>query len=372
MGVIIFYIVFTVVYGLMHALVFVQAAPFVPQGPARLLTALFFLAMAVSPVATGLMGLRSGPVALAVYAWMGLTFYLFMGSLVLLPVRFLAGAGVYKVLFMVMAGVSLAACAWGLVHARDVAVKRVVVSSPRLEPGSPPVRLAVLSDMHLWSVEQGGRLDRVLPLLEVLEYDVLVSLGDLVEAGFHHEDWAGTAARLAAVEAPLGKYAVTGNHEHYADMTARTEVAEAFHQAAGFRMLDNEVLDVGRSLRLAGLDYAGPDADAVAAQLRDMAVGDGRAVAVLRHEPEVDPPLNGLFDIQLSGHSHAGQIWPFTIFVRWRFPYLRGRYALPGGGSIYVSEGTGTWGPPMRVCTQAEITLVELVPAQGTAGGGDQ
>ena len=351
----------------MHALVFAQAMPLLPaQGPARLLAALFLAAMAVAPVATGFLGLRSGGVSLAVYAWMGLAFYLFMGSVVLTPVRLLAGPGIYRVCFLVLLAVSVAACAWGVVHARDVRVKTVTVPTARLKPGTTPVRLAVISDVHLWSVEQGARLDRIVPVLEGLDYDVLVSLGDLVEAGFHDQGWAEAAGRLAALPAPLGKYAVMGNHEVYADYSAGRGAAARFHEVAGFRLLDNEVVDAGPALRLAGLDHARPDPAALASDLRRAGGrdGDGRAVVVLRHVPETDEALSGLFDIQLSGHSHAGQMWPFTIFVRWRFPYLRGLYALPGGGSIHVSEGTGTWGPPMRVCTQAEITLVELVPAR--------
>ncbi len=355
----------------MHALVYSQAAPLVPQGPARLLLGLFLLAQCVAPVATGFMGLRSGPVSLAVYAWMGLAFYLFMGSLVLVPVRFVLGPGTHKVLFLILLAVSVAACAWGLIHARDVRVKTVTAPAKGLKPGAGPVRLAVISDVHLYSVEQGARLDRIVPVLEGLNVDVLVSLGDLVEAGFHDQDWAEAAARLAALPAPLGKYAVMGNHELYADMTAGSGAAERFHEAAGFLVLDNEAVDVGDRLRLAGVSHARPAPGVVAAALRDMP-DDGRAVVVLRHVPVADPSLAGLFDIQLSGHSHAGQMWPFTIFVRWRFPYLRGLYALPGGGSIHVSEGTGTWGPPMRVGTSSEITLVELVPARGGAGGSVQ
>lgn len=344
----------------MHVLVYAQAATLVPSGQARLLMALGMAAMAVAPVATGFLGLRSGAVSLAVYAWMGLVFYLFMGSLVLTPVRFLVRPDVHRFLFLVLLGASLGACAWGLVHARDVRVKRIAVTSPALAPDADPVRLAVISDVHLWSVEQGSRLERIAPLVEALEYDVLVSLGDLVEAGFHDQDWAEAAARLSALPAPLGKYAVNGNHEYYADLSARSDAAEAFHQAAGFRVLSNEVADVGPRLRLAGLAYARPDHEAVAEALRDGS--DGRAVVVLEHVPEVGQALDGLFDLQLSGHSHAGQMWPFTIFVGMCFSFLRGLYALPGGGSIYVSEGTGTWGPPMRVGTQAEITLVEIGP----------
>ena len=353
----------------MHVLVYSQAAPLLPQGPARVALALFLLIMAAAPVVTGFTGLRSGPAALAVYAWMGLVFYLFFGSVVLAALRLVLGPGTHRVLFLALLAVSLGACAWGLVHARDVQVRRLVLPTQRLAPGAAPVRLAVLSDVHLWSVEQGTRLERIIPVLEGLDYDVLVSLGDLVEAGFHDQDWAEAAVRLDALPAPLGKFAVTGNHEFYADRTAGSDASEAFHEAAGFRLLDNEVVDVGRELRLAGLAFAGADAASVAGELRRRAKDQpGRAVVVLRHVPEVDTALDGLFDLQLSGHSHAGQMWPFTIFVRLRFPYLRGLYALPGGGSIYVSEGTGTWGPPMRVCTQAEITLVELVPA----GGGEQ
>jgi predicted MPP superfamily phosphohydrolase len=85
-------------------------------------------------------------------------------------------------------------------------------------------------------------------------------------------------------------------------------------------------------------------------------------VLFLKHQPDV-PEGHGRFDLQLSGHTHAGQIYPFRWLVRLRYPMLSGLYELPGGGRLYVSRGTGTWGPPIRVFAPAEITVIELVPA---------
>jgi uncharacterized protein len=82
---------------------------------------------------------------------------------------------------------------------------------------------------------------------------------------------------------------------------------------------------------------------------------------LLKHLPLLDPDAAGLFDLQLSGHTHYGQIWPFTWLVERRFPFIAGLYPAGPGSWLYVSVGTGTWGPPMRVGSRPEITVVNLV-----------
>ena len=85
----------------------------------------------------------------------------------------------------------------------------------------------------------------------------------------------------------------------------------------------------------------------------------------LRHRPETSPERAGKFDLQLSGHTHRGQLFPFRWFVKLRFPFLAGLYDLPGGGQLYTSRGTGTWGPRMRFLSPPEVTIIDVVRAGG-------
>jgi len=87
---------------------------------------------------------------------------------------------------------------------------------------------------------------------------------------------------------------------------------------------------------------------------------DGRFTILLKHRPSIDPASQGRFDLQLSGHTHHGQIFPFQLFTRLVYPLLGGSHAVPGGGTLHVSRGTGTWGPPMRFLARPEITIVDL------------
>jgi len=222
----------------------------------------------------------------------------------------------------------------------------------------------VISDLHLYSVEEGARLDRVLPVLAGLDYDLLVSLGDLIESGIHRGPWEEEADRLARITPRLGKYAVGGNHELYADLMAGEAVSRRFHERAGFVLLDGRAADAGGLLWIAGVDYPGHGVQTGGGPQRDAGalagLGRDRPVLLLKHLPTVDAAAVGLFDLQLSGHSHSGQIWPFYYLVRAFFPYIQGLYDLGSGSKLYVTPGTGTWGPPMRVGSRPEITLVVL------------
>jgi len=369
-----FYLVFILLYGAMHLLVFSHACHALRlRDTSRTMLALFFLAMTLAPVVAGLLGDRTGPMSCIAFVWMGLVFYLFLGTLPLALTRSFTPQAVQQALFLTLVLACIGVSAYGVRHARTVEVRRVTVTTDKLPPGTDRVRVAVLSDLHLYSVEEGARLDRVLPVLQSLDYDLLVSLGDLIEMGVHNVDWRESSARLSRVTPRLGKYAVNGNHDRYADRVAGYDISAAFHKDAGFRLLRGEAADVGGILWLAGVDYPLDKSEIRRTQPTEAdllrGVPHGRPVILLKHLPLANPEERGLFDLQLSGHTHAGQIWPFSALVRLQFPYLEGLYDLAGGAKLYVNPGTGTWGPPMRVGTTAEITLVTLERATSKTAG---
>jgi predicted MPP superfamily phosphohydrolase len=260
----------------------------------------------------------------------------------------------------VLGGCSLAGI-YGVASAiGTVAVKRVAVSLRRLPPSMSGFRMVQLSDVHIGPTLGKDWLEHVVAKVNQLEPDAIVITGDLVD---------GSVRRLRDQVAPLrdlrakhGVYFVTGNHEYYSGADAWIEELAVL----GVRSLRNERVSIGdddASFDLAGVDDwrafgegHGPDLDRAIAG-RD----ESRELVLLAHQPkQIRQAAKRGVGLQLSGHTHGGQIFPWNLFVRLEQPYISG-LARHEETQIYVSCGTGFWGPPMRVGAPAEITLLELL-----------
>jgi uncharacterized protein len=294
--------------------------------------------------------------AWVIYGWMGFSFLFFWIGLALSCYDWLvrlAGQGSYfaPTTFLTLTVATLAVWVYGFVAARRIRIERVSIISDKLPAGFPGLRIAQISDLHLGVLIGQQRLDDVLQRIRDLAPDMLISTGDLVDAQAHFVD--GLSSIFAALQPRYGKYAVTGNHERYAGL----EHALDFHARSGFRLLRGEVVEV------AGIVLAGVDDPAVSAQAADEAkllasIPNDRFVILLKHQPRIDPQAH--FDLQLSGHTHKGQIFPFSLLVKLAYPVIAGLHVLDSGARLYVSRGTGTWGPPIRIFSPPEITLIEL------------
>jgi hypothetical protein len=269
------------------------------------------------------------------------------------------GRRVFGFLLWLTVGVWVA----GFFSARHPRVERLTIYSDKIPPG-PGLRIAQISDVHLGILIGRQRLDRILQQLTALQPDILVSTGDLVDAEAHHLD--GLSERLAAYQPRYGKFAITGNHERFAGL----EHALDFHVRAGFTLLRGEAMEVAEGIALAGVDDPAVRASATDEARMLAAIPAGRFVVLLKHQPVIDPQSR--FDLQLSGHTHNGQIFPFNLLVKTVYPLIAGRYDLADGRLLYVSRGTGTWGPPIRVLAPPEITLIELKNPQGRDRLNDQ
>lgn len=291
-----------------------------------------------------------------IYGWMGFSFVFFWIGLALsLWDALIRLSGLTAPLvpssFPLIAGLSLAIWLYGFIDARRVRVERVNLVSDRLPPGFPGLRLVQISDLHLGVLIGRRRLHRLLSRMRSLAPDIVISTGDLVDAQAHFLN--GLSAQFAALQPPLGKYAVTGNHERYAGLAHALD----FHARSGFKLLRGEAVEAG------GIVLAGVDDPAVTGMASDDAgmladIPADRFVVFLKHQPIIDAAAS--FDLQLSGHTHKGQIFPFGLLVRLAYPMVAGLHTLPGGAHLYVSRGTGTWGPPIRLFSPPEITLIEL------------
>lgn len=214
--------------------------------------------------------------------------------------------------------------------------------------------IVALSDLHLGAQLDSQWLNRRIDQVESLKPDLILLLGDLVEGNPHAIP--GLANTLTRLHAPLGVWAVTGNHEFYGDIDATIQIFES----AGIRWLRNQSVLVAPGLMLTGReDNHHTKLPTPLSQV--LPNRPKHAVSILlSHRPEqAKQAADGGIDLMLSGHTHNGQIWPFTLLVRRRYPYLAGQYTI-GPMTLFVCRGTGTWGPRMRLWKPAEILNITL------------
>ena len=314
----------------------------------------------------GLLGLASA-VALLGYVWMGLVILALivlgifsLSSLALKLIRRKTRAappmnpGRRRAVATLVAAPVLAA--YGMWESSQVLTRRIIIHTKKLSTKVGSLKIAFISDLHLSLMTDVHWLDGVIDRITNEAPDVVISAGDFLDGRL--PDIEALSARLHKIPAPMGKYAVIGNHEYYAGLDLSLEC----HHSAGFKLLRGEGLSLDGCINLAGMDDARkPSGPAEAAMLSKLS--QDLFTIFIRHRPLVPDETLGLFDLQLSGHTHGGQITPFGMLVRLQFPYLAGGYQLEKGSSIYVSRGTGTWGPPMRVAAPPEVAIIELVAA---------
>ena len=213
--------------------------------------------------------------------------------------------------------------------------------------------------MHLGLIVGEERLRNIIREVQKASPDILVSTGDLVDAQIC--GLRGFADILSEVHPKYGKFGVTGNHEFYAGLAQSIGCAEK----AGLTMLRGEALSVKGLINIAGVDDpAGRYFDQPAAvPERDLLsrLSPDRFTLFLKHRPAISKESLGLFDLQLSGHTHKGQIFPFSLVTKLYYPVDAGLADLEGGSHLYVSRGAGTWGPPIRFLSPPEVTVIDLL-----------
>ena len=372
-----FFLFVLVIYGGMHVYAFLRARSAFQFGAAAgVAIAAFMLLMVFSLFFVRSLErhdyeLLARVFAYGAYVWMGVLSLFFCASLVFdlagVAVRaagWLARSDVSaflpsaKTAFWASLGLSLATCVYGYGEALSIRTERLTIETTKLPAGIDRLTIAQISDVHLGLIIRRGRLENIMNIVKAANPDILVSTGDLVDAQINH--LTGLAERLREVQPRFGKYAITGNHEYYAGV----DKAVAFTEKAGFTVLRDEAVTDG-PITIVGMN------DRTGAQLRlEEPVSEkdllaklprDKFILLMKHQPRIDEETLGLFDLQISGHTHKGQIFPFTLVVRLRFPAIAGDYDLGRGSRLHVSRGTGTWGPPIRFLAPPEVTLIDLV-----------
>ncbi len=241
-------------------------------------------------------------------------------------------------------------------------VRRVPVTLAGLDPALDGLRIVTFSDGHLSATYGGRRFERLVEMVNEQRPDVVAIVGDLVDGDV--SELREEVAPLADLVSEQGVFFVTGNHEYFVD----TQQWMRHLPTLGVDVLRNERVAIRRGAAffdLAGIDDRTAAASGVPGHGADLdAALDGRdetnPVVLLAHQPVlVEQASSAGVDLQLSGHTHAGQLWPFDYAIRLDQPSVEG-LSRHGGTPLSVTAGAGYWGPPMRIGARPEVTVVEL------------
>jgi uncharacterized protein len=357
-------------------------------GPGRTAATVTIIALSVSlPLVAAIGRMVQHPLAKPLiwtgYIWMGLMFLSFICFVGIDVVRVLVAGG--RKLFldagplpdperraalmrMIGGGVtltSLASGAAGIWLARATpSVKRVPVKLARLPRALTGFKLVQLTDIHVGPTIGKEWLQAVVDRVNALSPDAVAITGDLVDGGV--DELKDGVSPLAKLKARHGVFFVTGNHEYYSGVDGWLRELRRL----GVRVLRNERVTIGDgddSFELAGVDdwtarqFGGDHGADLEKALRGY--DPARELVLLAHQPKaIFEAAANKVGLQISGHTHGGQIWPWGYLVRLAQPYVQG-LARHGPTQIYVSRGTGYWGPPMRLGAPPEITCLELEAA---------
>lgn len=373
-----FLLVVVSLLALLHYYIGHQIIRDLPLGPGAHMAAWTWLLLSFLSIPLGLLArvIEREPLADRL-AWVGLlAMGLFSSLLVLTFARdlLLIGSGLLKLYsnsFIHDSAVAVPFLALlvtfvGFVNARRLAsVVEVDVPLPGLPDALHGFTIAQISDIHVGPTIKGRYLDRIVDRVNALGVDVVAVTGDLVDGSV--ASLAPHTAPLARLAARHGAYFVTGNHEYYSG--GHDWIAEI--RRLGVTVLMNEHVVIERDgayLVLAGVpDFTAHHfdpshrSDPVAALAG--APGDATTRVLLAHQPRTaEAAAQAGFDLQISGHTHGGQFWPWNLFVPLQQPYVAG-LNRHGDMLVYVSRGTGYWGPPKRFGAPSEITKLRLVRA---------
>jgi predicted MPP superfamily phosphohydrolase len=262
-----------------------------------------------------------------------------------------------------LAALSIAALisGYGLWNATNVKITEVDI---RMKGLSKPIRAAHLTDTHLGHIRGPENLKRIVNLINSQQVDVVFFTGDLLDSKFQLKK--ESMDPLAGLNAPV--FFVEGNHDGYTGV----EAIKGYLRKIGVNVVQNELIAWG-DLQIIGLDFMVADSNSMSPHassngptvqnvLSHLPIDKNKPAVLLHHGPNGIKYANEAgIDLYLAGHTHAGQLWPATHVAKMIFEYNKGLHDYQGT-KVYVSQGTGTFGPPMRVGTNAELTMINLKP----------
>lgn len=375
-----FLLIFFLIYGSMHLYAFLRLrAAFNFSGLYSLMTVLIMALMLFAPIIVRFSE-KSGfdnfakIMSYTGYIWLGVLFLFVSTSLIIDIYRLV----VYslsliikkdltfinlspKTIFILPFTTAIFISIYGYFEALNIVTERIHLESHKI---SGKIRIVQISDVHLGLIVREKRLKKILEKIKEANPDILVSTGDLVDGQI--DNLNGLFKLLREINPPIGKFAVTGNHEYYAGL----EQSLKFINDSGFKILRNEISSVNNDILIAGVDDPQIQKAYSLQKYPEEKLlnsdNNGKFVLLLKHRPFVDKDSIGLFDLQLSGHVHKGQIFPFSLLTKFYYPVHAGFKKLSNSSYLYVSRGSGTWGPPIRFLSKPEITIIDIItPGHG-------
>ncbi|MCA2212177.1 metallophosphoesterase [Jidongwangia harbinensis] len=335
-------------------------------------TAVFALALVTFPLLmmTGHGRRHRDGAAVAADSLLGVIWVLFVWSVLGLLLRLgLAVAGVAdparsRIVAATVVAVAVVLLFYGYAEAMRVPrVRRIDVTLPRLGAGLDGLRVVLLTDTHYGPIDRARWSAGVVRVVNTLGADVVAHTGDIADGDVAQR--RAQAAPLGDVQARLARVYVTGNHEYYSGAPGWVEHMTSL----GWEWLHNRHLVVerdGARLVIAGVDDRTAAGSGVPGHRADHAAALAGAdpalpVLLLAHQPrQIGGAVEHGVDLQLSGHTHGGQMWPFHYLVRLDQPVLQGLSRHGDRTQLYTSRGTGFWGPPFRIFAPSEITVLTL------------
>ncbi|MDH5201784.1 MAG: metallophosphoesterase [Nitrospirota bacterium] len=308
------------------------------------------------------------------YTWMGVLFLFFFSSLVIdlyhllvylssLFVKrdLIAFAPSAKFSFFMPLLLSITLGIYGYYEAINIRTEKFIIKTSKISQEVGRLKIVQISDVHLGLIIREKRLERILKEVKRENPDIFISTGDLVDGQINNI--SELTEPLKKINPRFGKFAITGNHEFIAGL----DQALDFTEKAGFSILRGEGVNISDMITIVGVDDPAGKRYGLFKDVPEKELLSGfpkeRFLLLLKHRPDVDKDALGLFDLQLSGHVHKGQIFPFSLITRlyYRHTADAGHLKLVDNSYLYVSRGAGTWGPPIRFLTPPEVTVIELV-----------
>jgi predicted MPP superfamily phosphohydrolase len=373
-----FLLTFFLIYGAVHCYAFLKTrSAFAPGNAASIIIILFMLVMTFAPFII-FMAEKHGFdrfarfLSYTGYTWMGMLFLFFAVSLVIDVFRlflfvielisknelsFLKPSVSFS--FFVPVILSLAISGYGYFEARNIRTERLRIQSAKLPEDIQKLTIVQISDIHLGLIVREKRLHKILEAVKKANPDLLVSTGDLVDGQI--DDLTGLYTLLQGINPPYGKYAITGNHEFYAGLAQALD----FTKNAGFTILRGQGVTIKNAINIVGVDDRAGKPYGLYRNVSEKDLlsqfDNGKFTLFLKHRPLINAHIVDLFDLQLSGHTHKGQIFPFSLFTKFSYLKHAGYLKLSGNSFLYVSRGAGTWGPPIRFLSPPEVAVIEII-----------
>jgi len=278
--------------------------------------------------------------------WMGITLYFLWAIIIIRIIQILIPIPLEMAGLVIIGLVSIISV-YSLINAHNIFEKKVTIPLKNLKH---PLRLVQLSDVHIGSVRNSGFLKRVVSKIEKINPDAVLITGDLADGSSTINE--NSFYPFKQLKMPI--FFTSGNHDGYSGIE---NVFKALKNAS-IHVLHNEMAEF-KDIQIVGVSYSMKNENLKNA-IGDIKFDHEKPSVLMYHLPsEWDAARENGINIQLSGHTHHGQFYPFNLIVKLMFPYLGGLYQKEND-YLYVSSGTGTWGPPMRLGSRNEITLIEL------------